>query len=90
MIPGALKAYLGANELVSTLMLNVIATRFFEMVLNFQLKPADAGYVASSKFTNNAILPVIVESTQVTIAVFVLAIVIFISWLLIRPDAVGL
>ena len=89
LIPGALKAYLGANELVSTLMLNVIATRFFEMVLNFQLKPADAGYIASKKFTDNAILPVIVESTQVTIAVFVLVIVIFISWLLIRRTPLG-
>ena len=89
LIPGALKAYLGANELVSTLMLNVIATRFFEMVLNFQLKPADAGYVASEKFSSNAILPVIVESTQVTIAVFILAIVVFISWLLIRRTPLG-
>ena len=89
LIPGALKAYLGANELVSTLMLNVIATRFFEMVLNFQLKPANAGYVASKKFTDNAILPVIVENTQVTIAVFVLVIVIFISWLLIRRTPLG-
>ena len=89
LIPGALKAYLGANELVSTLMLNVIATRFFEMVLNFQLKPADAGYVASDKFTSNAVLPVIVEKTQVTIAVFVLLIVIFICWLLIRRTPLG-
>ncbi len=89
LIPGALKAYLGANELVSTLMLNVIATRFFEMVLNFQLKPADAGYVASAKFTDNAVLPVIVESTQVTIAVFILAVVVFISWLLIRRTPLG-
>ncbi len=89
LIPGALKAYLGANELVSTLMLNVIATRFFEMVLNFQLKPPDAGYVASSKFTDNAILPVIVEKTQVTIGVFVVVIVIFISWLLIRRTPLG-
>ncbi len=89
LIPGALKAYLGANELVSTLMLNVIATRFFEMVLNFQLKPPDAGYVASSKFTDNAILPVIVEKTQVTVGVFVVVIVIFISWLLIRRTPLG-
>ena len=89
LIPGALKAYLGANELVSTLMLNVIATRFFEMVLNFQLKPPDAGYVASSKFTENAILPVIVEKTQVTVGVFVVVIVIFISWLLIRRTPLG-
>ncbi|MDE2951714.1 MAG: ABC transporter permease [Chloroflexota bacterium] len=89
LIPGALKAYLGANELVSTLMLNVIATRFFEMVLNFQLKPPDAGYVASSKFTENAILPVIVEKTQVTIGVFVVVVVIFICWLLIRRTPLG-
>lgn len=89
LIPGALKAYLGANELVSTLMLNVIATRFFEMVLNFQLKPPDAGYVATERFGENAILPVIVESTQVTIAVFILTAVIVISWLLIRRTPLG-
>ena len=89
LVPGALKAYLGANELVSTLMLNVIATRFFEMVLNFQLKPPNAGYIASAKFTDNAILPVIVESTQVTIAVFLLVIVILICGLLIRRTPLG-
>ena len=89
LIPGALKAYLGANELVSTLMLNVVATRFFEMVLNFQLKPPNAGYIASDKFTANAILPVIVDKTQVTVAVFLLVFVIFFSWLLIRRTPLG-
>ncbi len=89
LIPGALKAYLGANELVSTLMLNVIATRFFEMVLNFQLKPPTAGYVASEKFSPNAVLPVIVDKTQVTIAVFILVVVVFVSWLLIRRTPLG-
>jgi len=89
LVPGALKAYLGANELVSTLMLNVIATRFYEMVLNFQLKPPDAGYVATDRFGENAVLPVIVESTQVTMAVFVLVMVIVISWLLIRRTPLG-
>ena len=89
LIPGALKAYLGANELVSTLMLNAIATRFFDMVLTYQLKPPDAGYVATERFGENAILPVIVESTQVTIAVFILAAVIVISWLLIRRTPLG-
>lgn len=89
LIPGALKAYLGANELVSTLMLNVIATRFFEMVLNFQLKPPDAGYVATDKFSANAVLPSIVEGTQVTIAIFILVIIIAVSWLLIRRTPLG-
>ncbi len=89
LIPGALKAYLGANELVSTLMLNVVATRFFEMVLNFQLKPPNAGYVASAKFTDNAVLPVIVDKTQVTVAVFLLVVVVLVSWLLIRRTPLG-
>ena len=89
LVPGALKAYLGANELVSTLMLNVIAIRFYEMVLSFQLKPPDAGYVASDKFNENAVLPVIVEGTQVTIAIFILVVVIFVTWLLIRRTPLG-
>lgn len=89
LIPGALKAYLGANELVSTLMLNVIATRFFEMVLYFQLRPVDAAYVATGKFSPNALLPVIVDKTQVTIAVFIVVIVVFFSWLLIRRTPLG-
>lgn len=89
LIPGALKAYLGANELVSTLMLNVIATRFYEMVLNFQLKPPDAGYVATDRFGENAVLPPIVENTQVTTAIFILVIVVAITWLLIRRTPLG-
>jgi general nucleoside transport system permease protein len=89
LIPGALKAYLGANELVSTLMLNMIAIRFFDMVLTFQLKPPDAGYVATDRFGDNAILPSIVEGTQVTIAIFILAAVVVVSWLLIRRTPLG-
>ena len=89
LIPGALKAYLGANELVSTLMLNVIATGFFDMVLYFQLRPIDSAYVATGKFPANTVLPVIVERTQVTIAVFLVAIVVFFCWLLIRRTPLG-
>jgi simple sugar transport system permease protein len=89
LLPGAFKAYLGANELVSTLMLNAVATRFYEMVLNFQLKPADAGYVATDRFAENAVLPVMVADTQVTVAILIVVVVIFISWLLMRRTPLG-
>lgn len=89
LIPGALKAFLGANELVSTLMLNTVATRFYEMILNFQLKPANAGYVSSDRFADSAVLPVMVEETQVTVAIFLVVIVIFIAWLLMRRTPLG-
>jgi simple sugar transport system permease protein len=89
LIPGALKAFLGANELVSTLMLNTVATRFYEMILNFQLKPADAGYVATDYFADSAVLPVIVQETQVTVAILMVVVVIFIAWLLMRRTPLG-
>ena len=61
LLPGALKAYLGANELVSTLMLNTIATRFYEMVLTFQLKPPEAGYTSSDWLSPNGLLHPIID-----------------------------
>ena len=91
LLPGALKAYLGANELVSTLMLNVIAQRFYEMVLTFQLQPPDAGYTASDWIPNNGLLkPIIdVNGDQVSIAVFILIIMVLLTWVLIQRTPIG-
>lgn len=89
LIPGVLKAYLGANELVATLMLNVIATRFYELVLNHQLKPPDEGYVASANFSASGQLPVIIEGTQVTIAVFLVIAAVALVWFLVNRTSLG-
>lgn len=89
LIPGALKAYLGANELVSTLMLNAIATRFYELILTFQLKPPDAGYIASASFPISGQLPPIIQDTQVTIAVFLVIAAVIATWLLINRTTLG-
>ncbi len=89
LLPGILKAYLGANELVSTLMLNTIAIRFYELVLTFQLQPPDAGYTASAQFPANGQLPVMVAGTQVTIAVFIVIIAVIAVWLLMTRTPLG-
>jgi simple sugar transport system permease protein len=89
MIPGALKAYLGANELVSSLMLNTIAIRFFELILTFQLKPPTAGYIASDNLPANGLLPVLVADTQVTWAIFIVIIAVIAVWLLIERTPLG-
>ncbi len=91
LLPGVLKAYLGANELVSTLMLNTIATRFYEMVLTWQLKPADAGYIASDWIPPNGLLTPIVDISgdQLTIAVYLLIALVVITWLLIQRTPIG-
>lgn len=89
LVPGALKAYLGANELVSTLMLNAVAIRFYELILIFQLKPSDAGYIASANYPTAGTLPPILAGTQVTIAVYVVLVVVLLAWLLMRRTPLG-
>ncbi len=91
LLPGALKAYLGANELVSTLMLNTIATRFYEMVLTFQLQPPDAGYTASDWIPKNGLLAPIIDinGDQVSIAVFILIAMVLLTWVLIQRTPIG-
>ncbi len=89
LLPGALKAYLGANELVSTLMLNTIAIRFYELVLTFQLKPPEAGYIASKVFPLEGQLLPIIADTQVTGAVFIVIIAVIAVWLLMTRTPLG-
>jgi simple sugar transport system permease protein len=57
LIPGYLKAYLDANEIVSTLMLNVIALKAYEWLLTYHIKPPNAGYTASDTFSAEGTLP---------------------------------
>jgi len=89
LLPGALKAYLGANELVSTLMLNTVAVRFYELILTFELKPPEAGYIASGQFPASGQLPPLVTETQVSIAVFLAIVAVLLVWLLIERTTLG-
>jgi len=89
LLPGALKAYLGANELVSSLMLNTVAVRFYELILTFELKPPTAGYIASAPFPANGQLPPLVAETQVSISVFMAIVAVLLVWLLIERTPLG-
>lgn len=91
LVPGVLKAYLGANELVSTLMLNTVAARFYEMVITEQLQPPDAGFTTSDWFASNGLLTPIIDvaGDQVTIAVYLLIILVLITWVLIQRTPLG-
>ncbi len=89
LLPGALKAYLGANELVATLMLNAVAYRFFELVLNEQLKPPDAGGLFSANFRGDFLLVPIVGGTSITTGLYILLAIVILVWLLLRRTALG-
>ncbi len=89
LLPGVLKAYLGANELVSTLMLNTVAMRFYDMALTFELRAPDAGFTTTGILPSSALLPVLVSGTQVTVAIFIVLVAVIVTWLLISRTTIG-
>ena len=67
-IPGILKSRYGASEIVSTLMLNVIAVRLYTALINGQLKDPEAGFTQTKNFNSSSLLPNLVDGTRITIA----------------------
>ena len=63
-IPGLLKGKWGANELVSSLMLNYVAYYLGLFVVNYLLRDKAAGFLASKKLPEAAWLPVLVGGTR--------------------------
>lgn len=88
LLPGVLRAYLGANELVSTLMLNPIAVSIYALILQ-SLKVPGSGAVVSPDFPISAQLPQIVAESPATIAVFYGAAAVLLTWLIMQRTPLG-
>jgi simple sugar transport system permease protein len=56
LIPGTLKARLGANEIVATLMLNAIVVRIYDYLINNPLKEPGSSAVHSERIQDAAVL----------------------------------
>lgn len=65
-IPGLLKAYLNVDEIVSTLMLNVIAAQIYQLALVQWLRDVSSGSVSTPFFPDSATLPLLVPGTRIT------------------------
>jgi simple sugar transport system permease protein len=88
LIPGFLRAYLGANELVSTLMLNPLSILIFEYVL-VQIKPAKENFLVSAQFPVSALLPRFVPPTRVSLGIIFVIVAVVLVWLLIQRTPLG-
>ncbi|MDG9713683.1 ABC transporter permease [Streptomyces sp. DH10] len=56
LVPGAMKARLGANEIVATLMLNAIAVRVYDYLVNGPLKESGSSAVHSKSVQQDSVL----------------------------------
>lgn len=102
-IPGYLKAYLNANEIVSTLMLNTIAIKIYDYFLVFHIKPEDAGYNVSAIFPPEGQLPSFIpnipifnkaytlfsDNTNITVMLYVVIVAVIVAYYLVFKTPFG-
>ena len=89
LIPGLLKAYLLVDEIVSTLMLNVIALQLSDLILFNWLRDPTAGFIATVSFPESAVLPLVIPGTRVTVMIFIMLAAVFCTWFLMERTPFG-
>jgi ABC-type uncharacterized transport system permease subunit len=87
-IPGALKALLGVNEIITSLMLNYIAIQWISfLVIGPWQDPTSLGFPRTTRLSEGASLPTITEAWYVPTLVFVgLSAAIALYWIFRRLD----
>jgi simple sugar transport system permease protein len=87
--PGILKARFGANEIVTTLMFNIVALQIYRLVIiEFMNDPA-AGFVTTPLLPNAALLHSLIPRTNVTAMIFIVALAVALGWFLLMRTTIG-
>lgn len=94
LLPGLMKAYLNANEIVSTLMLNTIVLLFYDFILTYVLKPPGAQTTQSERIQANSELASFFDLTRVDLGnfntgVFIAILAVIAVWLLLTRTPFG-
>ncbi len=89
LVPGLLKARFGANEIVTTLMLNVIAVQFYRLIITYVMRDRAAGFITTPPLPEASVLTALLPRTNVTWIALVAVFAAFAAWFLIRRTTVG-
>ncbi len=90
-IPGALKAYAGVNEILATIMLNIIAAQFLSFLLQDLLIEEGAIRIQQTeKLTENSHLPILPGGTRLHLGVVVAILVAILGFILLFRSSLGM
>ncbi len=92
-IPGALKAYSGVNEILSTIMMNIVAAQFLSFLLQDLLIEKGAGAIKiqqTERVSANSHLPILPGGTRLHLGVLVAVLVAVFGYLLLFRSAPGM
>ena len=84
-IPGALKAYLGVNEIITSLMLNYVAIQWINyLVIGPWQDPTSLGFPRTTRLSASATLPIITEAWYLPTLVFLIVGAIVVAYWIVR------
>jgi len=89
LLPGALKARFGTNEIVTTLMLNVIAVQFYRLAITYWLRDPAAGFITTPTLPEAASFTSLLARTNVTWMAFFALLAAAAAWLLVKRTTAG-
>ena len=88
-IPALLRAFLGVNEIVTTLMANYIAILTTLLILNLGLRDVTSGAPESSPLPLSAYLPTMLEPSKANWGLFVAIAAVVVTWVVLRYTRAG-
>lgn len=89
-IPGALKAYAGVSEILSTIMMNIVAAQFLSFLLQDLLIEEGAIRIQQTeRLTENADLPLLPGDTRLHLGVIIALLVAVLGYILLFRSALG-
>jgi len=88
-LPGVLKTRYQANEIVTTLMLNLIAIQFYRLLVSGCLRDPGAGFLVTPLLPDRLILPLLLDKTNVTVMLLLAPLVVGLAWLLLMRTTWG-
>lgn len=89
-LPGFAKARLGANEIVSSLMLNYIAIELCNFLVRTSLPLPQAGVLTTIDFPESAVFPALVDKTRIDLGLIFAIVAVLVVWFALYRTAWGL
>ncbi len=89
-LPGIAKARLGANEIVSTLMLNYIAIELCNYLVRVQLVAPGSGLLTTERFPDGSLYPVLVNHTRIDLGLIFAIVAVVAVWFALYRTSWGL
>jgi ABC-type uncharacterized transport system permease subunit len=89
-LPGLAKARLGANEIVSSLMLNYIAVELCNYLVRVQLVAPGSGLLTTAKFPKTSLYPVLVPGTRIDLGLIFAVLAVLAVWFALYRASWGL